>query len=234
MKDLMNMNTNKVPTMSSREIAELCEKQHKNVLADIRKMLIELNIQPAEFSADYQDDKNRTYECFNLPRRECDILIAGYSIKYRAKIVDRWHELESKESKPTFRIPTTLSGALLLAGEIEKERERLEVENIEQKEQLVIAAPKINHYDVIVERSNLVNATQVSTKVGISAQALNKHLDLLGVYNKSVLRGRTFRQWFISKEYGEVKQTANGFTQSLFTMKGEAWVIAQLTSKGIT
>ena len=227
------MNTNKVPTMSSREIAELCEKQHKNVLADIRKMLIELNIQPAEFSADYQDDKNRTYECFNLPRRECDILIAGYSIKYRAKIVDRWHELESKESKPTFRIPTTLSGALLLAGEIEKERERLEVENIEQKEQLVIAAPKINHYDVIVERSNLVNATQVSTKIGISAQALNKHLDLLGVYNKSVLRGRTFRQWFISKEYGEVKQTNNGYTQSLFTMKGEAWVIEQLTSEGI-
>ena len=172
----MNMNTNKVPTMSSREIAELCEKQHKNVLADIRKMLIELNIQPAEFSADYQDDKNRTYECFNLPRRECDILIAGYSIKYRAKIVDRWHELESKESKPTFRIPTTLSGALLLAGEIEKERERLEVENIEQKEQLSNMLLKSIHYDVIVERSNLVNATQVSTKIGISAQALNKHL----------------------------------------------------------
>ena len=26
------------PTMSSREIAELCDKRHDNVMADIRKM----------------------------------------------------------------------------------------------------------------------------------------------------------------------------------------------------
>ena len=49
-------------TMSSREIAELTGKQHKNVLADIDKMLNELEIQSAEFSADYHDDKGRVYQ----------------------------------------------------------------------------------------------------------------------------------------------------------------------------
>ncbi|QXV72953.1 DNA-binding protein [Edwardsiella phage PVN06] len=40
-------------TMSSVEIAELTGKEHRNVLADIRKMLVE--IQSAEKSADYKD-----------------------------------------------------------------------------------------------------------------------------------------------------------------------------------
>ena len=64
-------------TMSSREIAELCEKEHRNVMADIRKMLAELGLSTANFSAVYQADNGQQYECFNLPRRECDILIAG-------------------------------------------------------------------------------------------------------------------------------------------------------------
>lgn len=39
------------PTMSSREIAELTGKEHKNVLADIRRMFFELGEAEAEFSA---------------------------------------------------------------------------------------------------------------------------------------------------------------------------------------
>ena len=36
--------------MSSREIATLCDKRHDNVMADIRKMLDELDIYAPEFS----------------------------------------------------------------------------------------------------------------------------------------------------------------------------------------
>lgn len=39
--------------MTSREVAELTHKQHRHVLADIDKMLSKLNIQLAEFLADY-------------------------------------------------------------------------------------------------------------------------------------------------------------------------------------
>jgi len=89
MKDL----TVATSTMSSREIAELCGKEHKNVMADIRSMCESLNIQSAEFSADYKDDKGRTYPCFNLPKRESLILVSGYDVVTRAKII----------SLPTFR-----------------------------------------------------------------------------------------------------------------------------------
>lgn len=67
----------------------------------------------------------------------------------------------------------------------------------------------------------------------MSASALNKHLDDLGVYNKSVKRRRVFNQWFIDEGFGEVKTTDNGFTQSVFTIRGEQKVIEMLTSEGI-
>lgn len=112
--------------MSSREIAELCEKRHDHVMVDIRNMLTELDLPTADFSAMYQADNGQQYECFNLPRRECDILVAGYSIKYRAAIVDRWHELEAKTA---FRIPRTLPEALRLAAE--------QAEQLEQQRALI-------------------------------------------------------------------------------------------------
>ncbi len=52
---------------------------HKHVLADTRKMLASLEIQPAEFSARYLDAKGEAREVLNLPKRECLILVSGYS-----------------------------------------------------------------------------------------------------------------------------------------------------------
>lgn len=84
--------------MSSREIAELTGKDHKNVLADMRKMLQDLGIQPAEFSAGYKDAKGEVRAEYQFPKRETLILVSGYNVQMRAKIIDRWQELEAQKS----------------------------------------------------------------------------------------------------------------------------------------
>lgn len=53
-------------TMSSREIAELTNKEHKNVLTDIRIMLNKLELHTAGFSAVYQSDNGQKYHQFNF------------------------------------------------------------------------------------------------------------------------------------------------------------------------
>lgn len=87
-----------VRTMSSREIAELTGKEHKNVLADIRSMLDDLGLTSAEFSADLPDSYGRMQPGFRLPKRETLILVSGYNIAMRARIIDRWQELESAQA----------------------------------------------------------------------------------------------------------------------------------------
>ena len=96
-------------TMSSREIASLCGKRHDNVMADIRKMLDELDIYAPDFSGTFITELGNQYECFNLPKRECLILVSGYNVKIRTKIIDRWQELEQGKTKP---LPQTKLEAL--------------------------------------------------------------------------------------------------------------------------
>lgn len=87
-------------TMSSVEIAELTGKLHKNVLADIRSMLAELEIDSADFSAQYKDSTGRFLPCFNLDREMTDTLLTGYSAKMRLAVVRRWRELEAAIAQP--------------------------------------------------------------------------------------------------------------------------------------
>lgn len=42
----------------------------------------------------------RRVETFNLPRREVEILLTGYSIPLRAKVIDRLRELETQVAAP--------------------------------------------------------------------------------------------------------------------------------------
>ena len=82
MNELLHISNQKSSTltMSSIEIAQLCEKRHDNVMADIRKMLDELKIQSPEFSGDYMDSKGRTYSCFYS-----QTLVTGLGIEWIAK-----------------------------------------------------------------------------------------------------------------------------------------------------
>ena len=120
---------------------------------------------------------------------------------------------------PFFQIPQTLGEALQLAAD--------------QAKQLELAAPKVAHYDKVVDRHTLLTATQVGQKIHMSAVKLNRTLDELGVYNQAHKRGRAFRQWFIDKGLGEMKQTDMGHSQPLFSLKGEAWVVERLANESV-
>lgn len=63
-----------VRTMTSREIAELTGKEHRNVLADIRKMLAELHGEGGvlKFQQSYFNSQNKEQPEFCLPNHPQD------------------------------------------------------------------------------------------------------------------------------------------------------------------
>lgn len=204
--------------------AELCQKYHDNVKRAIQRLVkrgvIELppmgEIKTATHPAAvyiFSGEKGK---------RDSLVVVAQLSPEFTGAIVDRWIELEKqvKQSvnEPVYQLPATYLEAL---------------EQLVEKEKLLIAAqPKINHYDTVVERSTLLNATEVGSKIGLTAQKLNRLLEAKGVYDTRIKHSRSFRHWFIEAGYGQTKQTASGYPQSLFTTKGEAWII-ETFSKGV-
>ncbi len=202
-------------TMSSREIADLTNKDHKNVVRDIKNMMDQLSIDALTFERTYMDQLNRSRKEYLLDQETTLCLVSGYSAPLRMKIIKRWSDLEGNSSPS---LPQTFAEALQLAAD--------------QAKQLEIAAPKVDFYDRVADVGNLMTAGVVGKKIGMSAQALNTNLDHFKVYDKRQ-KGRVFSQWFIDKGYGEIKKTENGFNSSKFTNKGEQWVVEKFVSEGI-
>ncbi|WP_371858401.1 Rha family transcriptional regulator [Pseudomonas sp. 382] len=108
--------------MSSVEIADLTGKLHKNVLADIRAMLADLELSSADFSAQYKDSTGRSLPCFQLDREMTDTLLTGYSAKMRLAVVRRWRELEAQAAPVA---PADLSKLEILQMALESEKARV-------------------------------------------------------------------------------------------------------------
>ena len=146
-----------VKTMSSLEIAELTGKRHDNVMADIRKMLSEIELNAPDFLGTYKTTQGNEYPCFYLPKRETIILVSGYNIKMRTAIIDRWDELERQAQQPK-----ELSRFEILQLAMQAEQE-----NIELRGQLAIAQPKAQALDVISTASNSLNIRETAKTLGI-------------------------------------------------------------------
>jgi len=108
-----------IKTMTSREIAELTDKEHKNVIRDIRTMLEELKKDGSDLSHVQEDKDARGYTtCFYLSRELTETLLTGYSATARLKVIRRWHELEAQAAKPVdpmqvLNDPSAMRGLLL-------------------------------------------------------------------------------------------------------------------------
>lgn len=206
--------------MSSREIAKLTNKEHRNVLADIRNMLDELKIQSADFSADYKDSRGRTYQEYLLPKKYIECLLTGYSIPLRMKVIDRMHELEKRF------IPQTLPEALrAYADECEK--------NLKLESKIQEDAPKVEFMNNFIDITTTKSLRETAKILKMPERAM---IDLL-IDNHILFRQSGNLLPYadqINKGYFEVKageKHGHAYTQTRVTTKGLSYIAGRFASE---
>jgi len=207
-------------TMSTREIAELTEKEHKHVLRDVRVMLEQLEYKGPGLVHFWTDPQSkRDYHEYLLPEDLTITLVSGYSVQMRHRIVRRWQELESQAAPA---VPQTYAAALRLAAE--------QAEQIEQQAAaLAMAAPKVEFVERYVDAAGTQGFREVCKLLGAKEPAFRAFLaaseilyKLGGVwvpYSRHIDAGR-----FVVKTGSA--DNGHAFSSARFTAKGVEWVSA--------
>ncbi|WP_118841954.1 phage antirepressor KilAC domain-containing protein [Haemophilus haemolyticus] len=197
-------------TMGSREIANLCGKDHRHVVRDIEVMFEQLGINSKEYVQIWTHPQNgQSYREFMLPKNLTFTLVAGYNVILRKRIIDRWLELENQQ-KPTALIPQSFSEALMLAAQLQAEKER--------------NAPKVAFVDHYVE-------------VGTS-KSFRETAKILKMPERALVN-RLLEDKYLYRQSGVLLPYQSAHTKDLFTVKtgtaehGHNYTQTRVTSKGI-
>ena len=144
-------------------------------------------------------------------------------------------EEEYKKQKQSM-LPQTYIEALEKLLESEKEKERLKLENTQQKQQLIEYEPKVTYYDLVLKSPNLITITLIAKDYGKSGQWLNKFLNEQGIqykqsgtwllYQKYAQMGYTKSETYIDEETGFTKLNTK------WTQKGRLFIYDLLKSNG--
>lgn len=212
-------NTANNATMSSREIAELTGKQHKNVVRDIRSMLGQLDKDTLSFERIYFDAQNREQLEFVLDRLHVECLLTGYSIPLRMKVLERLTELEQTNTPKLPNFSNPAEAARAWADEVEAKQAAVAL--IEQQKPAVEFVERYVSAD-----SGSKGFRQVAKLLGANERDFREFLN-----TKKVLY-RLGGEWMPYQHHTdagrfEVKTGVAGehaFNQAKFTAKGVNWI----------
>ena len=231
-----------VQTVSSREVAEMMEVQHKDLLKKIDKINETLNsekIRPSKYwiESTYKQagngKENREYQITKLG---CEFLAhkstGEKGIVFTARYMDRFEEMEKtlkEQNTPSYMIENPVERAKRWILEYQ-EKEKLVIENQQQtkvieKQSEVIGemAPKAEYFDALVDNNLLTNIRDTAKELGIKERTFTEWLIQKNLCYRD--KKRKIKPYANKMKYFELKEftTAWGHsdTQTLITPRGK-------------
>ncbi|KAA6441475.1 hypothetical protein FEM33_01700 [Dyadobacter flavalbus] len=199
-------NHNGMPTTDSLKVAIKFNKQHKNVLRDIRAILAtEQFVSGSKLSAlyfiqsEYVDSKGITQEYFIMSRKGFTLLAMGFTgdkaLAFKIEYIEEFDRME--EQIKQLSQPKELSRMEILRIAVEAEEE-----NLKLKSEIKVMTPKVEYVDKVLQASNNFTTTEIADELGMSAIKLNRLL-----CEKGIQRSHDGRYVLLAKYQGK------GYTQ---------------------
>lgn len=213
------------PTMSSREVADLVEARHNDVVATIVR-LFGKGLLRSSRKTRQEATGGRPIEVYDLIERDCYLVVAGYSDEMRARLVDRWQELEAQLAAPVLpNFSDPVAAARAWADAKEAEQKALI--------QLEAAKPAVEFMDRYVDASGSKGIREVAKLLRanerefiaflIDRQIMYRLGGRLTPYAPHLDAGR-----FEVK--AGVAQNEHAYTTARFTAKGIQWIAGMWVS----
>lgn len=153
-------------SMTSREIADLCDKRHDHVCRDIDKLNTTYEKiglpKIGEGYYTHQSTGNQQHREFILNKEQSTDLVTGYKPELRIKINRRWSELEQQLNQPT---ELSRMDLIQLAFAAEQENQAL-------KDHVAELEPKALVMDTIAETTNTYTIRDSAKTIGIPESKL--------------------------------------------------------------
>ena len=197
----------------------------------------------------YKDAKGEDRNMYELNKKACLLLSSGYDVNLRAKIIDRWEELEIKARANMISLPdfTDPAEAAMAWAKEYKEKKVLAIENKRLEDENVMLAAENqelkhdkNYLDLIMRSKALLTISQIAQDYGMSGKALNKKLADMGIQYS--ING----QWILYAKYkdcGDVSSRSIDITRAdgrpdvvlhtEWTQAGRKFLYEELKKQGI-
>lgn len=262
MNEIVYRGESNQPLTNSKLVAEVFEKEHKNVMQSIRK-LMEGTAQNSAvrqmFSeSTYLNEQNKEQPMFIMNQDGFTLLAMGFNgkkaMEFKLKYIEAFNAMKRQIEQSNPSVPQNYLEALKSLVKSEEEKQQLALENKKQQEQILTISktnmelgnkitemlPKVSYYGKILQSNATMTVTQIAQDYGMSAMRLNKELESMRIQHK--VRG----QWILFAQFlegGYVHSRAVEIVRSdgrhdvkyntEWTTKGRIFLYESLKAKGI-
>lgn len=187
------------PVVSSREIAERFEKNHRDVLESIRNLAAKNSAAKSMFYESTFENRGKQYPMYLMNRDGFSLLAMGFTgdkaLEWKLKYIEVFNKMEKalreRNEKPKSKT-LILSEALLLANSvIEEEKQK----NAELELKVAKLKPASDYAHAILLSDESMTTTQIAQNYGMAARKFNALLKELGIQRK------VNEQWVLYAKY---------------------------------
>jgi anti-repressor protein len=205
MNEITLTNQNGQSVVSSRQVAENFGKEHRDVLESVRNILAAENSATRFFHETTYENRGKEYPEYLMNRDGFTLLAMGFTgseaMQWKIKYIQAFNEME-KQLQPSFKIPQTLSQALMLAA-----NQAAQIE--EQTKQLTEAQPKIDFFDAVADSKNAIEIGAVAKVLDFPSVGRNKLFEILRDQKVLMANNQPYQRYIDCRYFRVIEQKFN-------------------------